>query len=102
MKTARSSLPHFLPITRRSFLKRSLAAAGVLMVPEFIPVASRGAQGVAPSNRVTVALIGKGAMGGGHLQRLAYDTGFQLVAVCDVDQTRREAGRLLQGLHRLQ
>jgi predicted dehydrogenase len=32
-------------------------------------------------------------MGSGHLQRLAYDKNFQLVAVCDVDRTRREAGR---------
>ena len=48
-----------------------------------------------PSNRVTIGLIGKGAMGGGHLSRIAYDAGFQLVAVCEVDQTRREAGQKL-------
>jgi hypothetical protein len=29
-------------------------------------------------------------MGGGHLQRLAYDPGFHLLAVCDADQSRRE------------
>jgi hypothetical protein len=32
-------------------------------------------------------------MGSGHLRRLAHDPGFQLVAVCDVDQVRREGGR---------
>lgn len=32
-------------------------------------------------------------MGSGHLRRLAYDSGFQLLAVCDVDATRREEGR---------
>jgi hypothetical protein len=32
-------------------------------------------------------------MGGGHLHRVAYDPGFQLLAVCDVDKTRRDAGR---------
>ncbi len=32
-------------------------------------------------------------MGSGHLHRVAYDPVFQLLAVCDVDQSRREAGR---------
>jgi hypothetical protein len=44
----------------------------------------------APSNRVTVGLIGRGAMGAGHLGRIAYDPAFQLVAVCDVDTERRD------------
>jgi len=81
-------------MTRRVFLGRGLALAGLAMAPSFIPATARGADGnVAPSNRVTVGLIGKGAMGGGHLHRLAYDRAFQLLAVCDVDRTRREAGR---------
>ena len=32
-------------------------------------------------------------MGSGHLHRLAYDSAFQLLAVCDVDGTRREAAK---------
>ncbi len=81
-------------ISRRMFLGRSLAAAGVLAIPEIIPASARGADGtVAPSNRVSVGLVGRGAMGSGHLHRLAYDKNFHLVAVCDVDQTRREAAR---------
>lgn len=94
MKAARSSGSVSQGITRRSFITRSLAAAGVVALPELIPARALGAEtGVAPSDRVTVGLIGKGAMGGGHLHRLAYDPAFQLVAVCDVDQTRREAGK---------
>jgi GFO/IDH/MocA oxidoreductase family protein len=95
MKRARSSrLSDSSGLTRRSFLGRSLVATGVLAIPEFIPASLIGADGaVAPSNRVTVGLIGRGAMGSGHLHRLAYDKGFQLAAVCDVDKTRREAGR---------
>lgn len=81
-------------INRRTFLGRSLAAAGVLAIPEIIPASARGADGtVAPSNRVSVGLIGRGAMGSGHLHRLAYDKNFHLLAVCDVDQSRREAAR---------
>lgn len=80
-------------MTRRSFLGRTLAAAGVLAAPDFIPASALGAEGtVAPSNRVTVGLIGKGAMGSGHLHRLAYDRGFQLLALCEADQTRRDTG----------
>jgi hypothetical protein len=94
MKTVPSSRTSYPGITRRAFLGRSLSVAGLALAPQFIPAAVRGAQGaVAPGNRVTVGLIGKGAMGGGHLHRLAYDPAFQLVAVCDVDQVRREAGR---------
>jgi hypothetical protein len=94
MKTARSSGSVSQGITRRSFLARSLAAAGVVAFPEFIPARGLGAEtGVAASRRVTVGLIGKGAMGSGHLQRLAYDPAFQLLAVCEVDATRRAAGQ---------
>src|SRR5512140_1401808 len=80
-------------LTRRSFLRRTVVAAGALSLPTVIPASVLGADGtVAPSNRVAVGLIGRGAMGSGHLHRLAYDPGFQLLAVCDVDKTRREKG----------
>ncbi len=81
-------------LSRRTFLKRSLTAAGAVAVPQFVPARVFGQPGnVAPNDHISVALIGKGAMGSGHLQRLAYDPAFQLVAICEVDQTRREAGR---------
>jgi hypothetical protein len=40
-----------------------------------------------------VGLIGRGAMGSGHLHRIANDRAFQLLAVCDVDRARREEGK---------
>ncbi len=42
-----------------------------------------------------MGLIGRGLMGSGHLRRLAGDPGIQVLAVCDVDATRREAGKAL-------
>jgi hypothetical protein len=79
---------------RRAFLKRGATAAGILAAPWFVPASARGADGsLAPSNRIGVGLIGRGAMGSGHLRRLAGDPGFQLLAVCEVDAQRREAGR---------
>jgi hypothetical protein len=83
-------------MTRRSFLRRSLAGAAALSLPTFVPATVFGANGaVPPSNRVNVGLIGKGAMGSGHLSRLAYDPGFQLLAICEVDRVRRDAGQTL-------
>jgi hypothetical protein len=81
-------------LDRRAFIQQSLTAVGALVMPVIIPAAARGAEGnVPPSERVVVGLIGKGLMGSGHLNRLAYDKNFQLVAVCDVDKSRREHGR---------
>ena len=48
---------------------------------------------VAPSERITVGLIGLGVMGRGHLRRLTTDPSVQLVAVCDVDRVRREEAK---------
>lgn len=63
-------------ISRRTFLATSAALA----------VGWR----VAPSERITVGLIGVGVMGRGHLSLLANHPATQLLAVCDVDRVRRE------------
>ena len=81
-------------LTRRAFLERGFDAASLLAMPALLPASARAASGsVAPSERVTVGLIGPGLMGSGHLKRLAYDKQFQLVAVCDVDKVRRDNAR---------
>lgn len=81
-------------LTRRAFIRRSLSAASVLALPTIIPASARGSNGsVAPSDRITVGLIGKGLMGSGHLRVMAHRPETQLVAVCDVDKSRREQGR---------
>ena len=79
-------------LTRRAFLRRS-AAASLLAAPWVIPASVLGGDGaVAPSERINVGLIGRGAMGSGHLHLLAGHKETQLVAVCDVDRARREPG----------
>jgi hypothetical protein len=81
-------------MNRRAFLKQGTATAGALVMPGWIPASARGAEGaVPPSNRINVALIGRGLMGTGHLRRLAGDRAFQVLAVCDPDRSRREAGQ---------
>lgn len=58
-------------------------------------VRALGGEGVAPSNRVAVGVIGRGAMGSGHVSHLARTEGYQVVAVCDVDNARRRQGKEL-------
>lgn len=82
---------HFL--TRRSFLGKSSAAlAGIGIAPLMLPARIWSAQGTSPNDRVAVAVIGNGAMGSGHLRHLAHSEGYQVVAVCDVDKSRRDQG----------
>jgi hypothetical protein len=79
-------------MTRRKFLRQGAATAAGLAAagPMIVPATARGAGGVpAPSARVNVALIGIGLMGEGHLRRLAHDSDYQVLAVCDVDPVRR-------------
>ncbi len=67
-------------ITRRDFVKKTVAAAAALTI---VPRAVLGGQGfTAPSDELTNAVIGVGGMGRGHLR---YE-GARLLAVCDVDR----------------
>ncbi|MGD0088757.1 MAG: Gfo/Idh/MocA family oxidoreductase [Planctomycetota bacterium] len=85
---------HRRPMARREFLQGAARVAGLVAAPWLLPASARGADGtVAPSKRLTLGLIGVGCMGSGHLRRLVGDKAVQLLAVCDVDQVRRENAR---------
>ncbi len=89
-------IPDSARLSRRTFLQTGLVATGSLALPNILPSYARAATGpgpVPPSERITIGLIGKGVMGNGHMRHLAYRDEVELVAVCDVDQTRRETGR---------
>ncbi len=77
-------------LTRRMFVKASAATA---VAPTIVPVSSwgRSAAQRAPNDRITVALAGCGKMAHNyHLPELLKQPDVQLVAVCEVDQNRRE------------
>jgi predicted dehydrogenase len=76
---------------RRAFLKTAaVAAAG----PFFFSSSSLGQKKpVAPSNRIVVAGIGIGNMGGGDLGAFLGRDDVQYVAVCDVKKSVREGAR---------
>ena len=85
---------HRSHITRRRFIAHTAAAvSGAVVTPWIIPSSVSGAEAdTAPSERITVGLIGNGIMGQGHLRRLAGDDQIQVLAVCDVDRLRRDQG----------
>ena len=78
--------------SRRDFLRTDLSgmAAG-LAFPTIVPARALGLGGrVAPSNRVTLAVIGTGNQGFNDIKSFLSDERVQIVAVCDVN--RESAG----------
>lgn len=72
--------------SRRNFLK---STALVAAAPTFLPSSVWGAD-TAPSNRLTLGFIGVGTQGRGLMGGFLGKKECQVVAVCDVDTTRRE------------
>ncbi len=65
--------------SRRDFVKKVLiTTAGITIIPRYV---MGGANFIAPSDQLTKAVIGVGAMGQGHL---TYE-GTKLLAICDAD-----------------
>ncbi len=76
-------------ISRRKFLKT--VAAGVA-APYIFPSSVLGSSGrEAPSNRLTLGLIGMGSMGMRHVKGFLQEEDCQIVGICDVDASRRAA-----------
>jgi predicted dehydrogenase len=82
------STPHHP--TRRAFLQGTAAAAAPLLLGH---AAFASDKKVAPSDRLTLGFIGVGTMNRGHLGWFLGQKDVQVLAVCDVDTTRREAAK---------
>ena len=77
--------------SRRTFLKSMGAAALSPGAFRLLPAAARGGNGrTAPSDRITLGLIGVGMVGQGHLRGFLNAAEVQVLAVCDVDRWRRD------------
>ncbi len=76
-------------ISRRGLLAGAAAMAAAPMV---VPASALGRkQGTpAPSARITIGVIGVGYQARGHLNALVRNDDVKVLAVCDVDTTRRE------------
>src|SRR6185369_2721797 len=87
------------PKTRRDFLKGSGSVAAALGFPTIVPITVFGQN--APSNRINIGAIGVGRISRGHdLPGIwKYDQA-RIIAVCDLDASRVEAGKaLLNGVY---
>jgi predicted dehydrogenase len=75
-------------ISRRRFLAATGAA---LSLPTFIPASALGRNGsTAPSQRITMGMVGCGNMGSGNTQSFLALKECQVVAACDVDKRHLE------------
>ena len=86
-------LPSYRKVKRRTFLGQTGCISAAIAFPWILPASARSAGAGAPSERITVGLIGHGAMGRGHLHRLVGDREVQVLGVCDVDRVRREEAK---------
>jgi predicted dehydrogenase len=75
---------------RRDFLK-TLAGGAIAGFPMIVPSKALGREGyVAPSDKIVMAGIGVGRMGGGDLRGFLNEQDTRVVAICDVQQAQRE------------
>lgn len=79
--------PSSTSLSRRDFVKRSLAGLALAAAPNVL--SSRLWGQTAPSNQLGVGVIGTGGMGQGHLDVLLGFPDVRVLAVCDVDRWRR-------------
>jgi predicted dehydrogenase len=76
-------------ITRRHFLAATGAA---IAAPTFIPASALGADGrPAPSNRITMGVVGWGMQAPGNTGNFMNQADCQIVATCNVDKSHLEA-----------
>ncbi len=81
-----------LPLTRREFMLQGAAALGAAVAfPMVVPSTVFGAS--APSNRITMGMVGMGLQMGGHFGGMLDRPGVQVLAVCDVYRERREEAK---------
>lgn len=70
---------------RRQFLATS---AGILGFPAIIPASVLGQN--APSNKITMAVLGWGMMGPSNTTKFLAESDCQIVAACDIDKRNLE------------
>jgi predicted dehydrogenase len=76
-------------LSRRRFLTRT---AGALALPAVVPASVFGAEGqIAPSNRITLGVVGWGMQGPGNTGAFLNEKDCQVVAACDVHKGRLAA-----------
>ena len=81
-------------ISRRDMMRISTLGTAAIAAPTIIPSSAMGFAGfTAPSERLTLGMIGMGMMMDGHFNNMLNRENIQILAVCDVDESKREAAR---------
>ncbi len=79
-------------LSRRSFLKITGAAGAAIAFPTFIPASALGRDGrPAPSERITMGVVGWGMMGPDNTKELMNLNDVQVVASCNIDKKHLKA-----------
>lgn len=88
-------------ICRREFIKtagRTLASA--IALPYFVPATALGSSsGIAPSERITLGVIGLGNRGTYDMEHFLNERDVHCIAVCDTFADRRQKGKTIVDLH---
>jgi len=83
-------------LSRRVFLRKSITAGAACALPFVVPGSVFGE--TAPSNKITIGIIGTGIQGILNLRAFMSKPVSRVVAVCDVDLNHREEARKRAGL----
>ncbi|MFO0910768.1 MAG: Gfo/Idh/MocA family oxidoreductase [Isosphaeraceae bacterium] len=87
-------------ITRRGLLAGTATTAAAAAFPWVVPSSALGRAGsVAPSERITLGVIGIGPRCTYDLKSMLAEKDVQCVAIADVQQSRRDAGKKLVDTH---
>ncbi len=78
------SKPNSQSIKRRDFVKSSIAASSIFIVPRHV---LGGLGYTAPSDQLGLAAIGAGGKGAGDIRNASVDGRERVVALCDVDSS---------------
>ncbi|MHB9008556.1 MAG: Gfo/Idh/MocA family protein [Limisphaerales bacterium] len=88
------------PLTRRRFLRSSTSLVAGVALPQVVPASLLGAVGrTSPSNRITLGCIGVGGMGTWNMKTLLGQPDCQVLAVCDVSESRRRTAKEIVDAH---
>jgi predicted dehydrogenase len=77
-------------LTRRSLVRRTLAGGAAVALPWIVPSRAWGADGIPPSERITLGVIGYGPRCTQVLASMLAEPDVQCVAVADVQASRRQ------------
>ena len=72
-------------LSRRSFLKTSSAFGALTILPSYIALGNKSTSGLAPSEKIRLAIIGIGNQGNRDRKSLLSSGLCDVVALCDID-----------------